>query len=48
MDNFLVRVLDKPTRGEALLLYLVLTDVEEIIKEVKFGKVWKQSGKERS
>ena len=33
-DNFLVQVLDKPSRGEALL-DLVLTNVEDLIKEVK-------------
>ena len=32
-DNFLVQVLDRPTRGEALL-DLVLTDAEQTIKEV--------------
>ena len=35
-DNFLVQVLDRPTRGEALL-YLLLTSAEDIIKGVKVG-----------
>jgi len=35
-DNLLVQVLDRPIRGEALV-NLVLTNVEEIIKEVKIG-----------
>ena len=35
-DNFLVQVLDRPTRGEALL-DLLLTNAEEIIKGVKVG-----------
>jgi len=33
-DNFLVHILDRLTRGEALL-DLVLTSVDEVIKEVK-------------
>ena len=33
-NNFLVQVLDTPTRGEALL-DLVLTNVEEIVKYIK-------------
>jgi len=32
-NNFLIQVLNRPTRGEALL-DLVLTNAEEIIKEV--------------
>ena len=35
-DNFLVQVIDGPTRGEALL-DLVLTNAEESIREVKIG-----------
>ena len=35
-DNFLVQVLDRPTRGEALL-DLLLTNAEEIIKGVNVG-----------
>ncbi|XP_048788476.1 uncharacterized protein LOC125687389 [Lagopus muta] len=35
-DSFLVQVLDRPTRGEALL-DLLLTNAEEIIKGVKVG-----------
>ena len=35
-DNFLVQVVDGPTQGEALL-DLVLTNVEESIREVKIG-----------
>lgn len=35
-DNFLVQVLDKPTRGE-VLLDLVLTNADELIKEVNIG-----------
>ena len=35
-DNFLVQVIDGPTRGEALL-DLVLTNEEESIREVKIG-----------
>jgi len=35
-DNFLVQVLDRPTRGEALL-DLLLTNAEEIIKGVNAG-----------
>ena len=35
-DNFLVQVVDRPTRGEALL-DLVLTNTEEIIKDIKIG-----------
>ena len=35
-DNFLVQVLDRPTRDEALL-DLLLTNAEEIIKGVKVG-----------
>ena len=35
-DNFLVQVIDEPTRGEALL-DLVLTNAEESIKGVKIG-----------
>ena len=35
-DNFLVQVIDGPTRGEALL-DLVLTNAEESIREVKTG-----------
>ena len=37
-DNFLVQVLDKPTRGKALLD--LFTSAEEIIKEVG----WRQPG----
>jgi len=40
-DNFLVQLLDKPTRGE-VLLYLVLTSAEEISTEVRTGDL-KQS-----
>ena len=36
VDNFLVQVIDGPTRGEALL-DLVLTNAEESIREVKIG-----------
>lgn len=35
-DNFLVRVLDKPTR-EAELLDLMLTSADELIREIKTG-----------
>ena len=35
-DNFLVQVVDRPTRGEALL-DLLLTNAEEIIKDVNVG-----------
>ena len=35
-DNFLVQVQDKPTREE-VLLDLVFTNVDELIKEVKTG-----------
>ena len=35
-DNFLVQVIDGPTRGEALL-DLVLTNAEESTREVKMG-----------
>lgn len=35
-NNFLVQVLDRPTRGETLL-DLMLIIAEEIIKEVKLG-----------
>ena len=35
-DNFLVQVIDGPTRGEDLL-DLVLTNAEESIREVKIG-----------
>lgn len=35
-DNLLVQVLDKPTRGEALL-DLVLASAEELIKQAKVG-----------
>jgi len=35
-DNFLVQVIDGPTRAEALL-GLVLTNAEESIREVKIG-----------
>jgi len=35
-DNFLVQIIDGPTRGEALL-DLVLTNEEESIREVKIG-----------
>ena len=35
-DDFLVYVLDRPTRGE-VLLDLVLTSEEEITEEVKTG-----------
>lgn len=35
-DNFLFQVLDKPTREKAFL-DLVLTDVDDLIKEVKIG-----------
>ena len=35
-DNFLVQILDRPTRGEALL-DLLLTNTEEIIKGVNIG-----------
>ena len=35
-DNFLVQVVDRPTRGEALL-DLLLTNAEEIIKGVNIG-----------
>ncbi len=35
-DNFLVQVIDGPTRGEALL-DLVLTNAEESVREVKIG-----------
>jgi len=35
-DNFLIQVLDRLTRGEALQ-DLLLTNVEEIIKDVKIG-----------
>ena len=35
-DNFLVQVLDGPTRGE-VLLDLLLTDAEEIIKGINVG-----------
>ena len=35
-DHFLVQILDRPTRGVALLK-LVLTTAEEIIKAVKIG-----------
>lgn len=36
VDNFLVQVLDKPTGGE-VLLDRVLTNVDELIREVKIG-----------
>ena len=36
VDNFLVQVIDGPTRGEALL-DLVLTNAEESIRDVKIG-----------
>ncbi len=39
-DNFLVQVLDRPTRGE-VLLDLVLTSAEEIVKGYQD---WKQPG----
>ena len=35
-DNFLVQVVDRPTRGEALL-DLLLTNAEEIIKDANVG-----------
>jgi len=35
-DNFLVQVIDGPTRGEALL-DLVLTNEEESIRDIKIG-----------
>jgi len=35
-DNFLVQVVDRPTRGE-VLLDLLLTNEEEIIKDVNVG-----------
>ena len=35
-DNFLVQVVDRPTRGE-VLLDLLLTNAEEIIKDVNVG-----------
>ena len=35
-DNFLVQVINEPTRGEALL-DLVLTNAEESTREVKIG-----------
>ena len=35
-DNFLVQVINEPTRGEALL-DLVLSNEEESIREVKIG-----------
>ena len=35
-DNFLVRVIDGPTRGEALV-DLVLTHEEESIRDIKIG-----------
>jgi len=37
-DNFLVQVVDRPTRGEALL-DLLLTNAEEIIKDVNVGGI---------
>jgi len=38
-NSFLVQVLDRPTRGEALL-HLMLTNTDEIIKEIKIGGRW--------
>ena len=35
-DNFLVQVIDGPTRGEALL-DLVITNEEESVRDVKIG-----------
>jgi len=35
-DNFLDRVLDRPIRGE-VLMNLVLTSAEEVLKEVMLG-----------
>lgn len=37
-ENFLVQMLDKPTRGEALL-HLVITNADELTKEVKIGGI---------
>lgn len=36
--NFLIQMLDKPTRGKTLL-HLVLTNAEELTKEVKIGGI---------
>ena len=35
-DNFQVQIFNRPTRGEALL-DVVLTNTEEIIKDIKIG-----------
>ena len=39
-DNYLVQVVDKPTRG-AKILDLILTNMEHYVKEVEVGETWK-------